>query len=145
MKTHYAKFIVKILVIAFFIFNGLNLAAQVHTIDVYISQPAIEDCLYQNLGGANDINEAENNAYNFKVIPNPNKGIFKVSIKNHELINKMTFIVTNLNGEYVFKKKFEYESAEIDQNIDLSSLPAGIYFLHIRNKSIYDLKKIIIQ
>jgi hypothetical protein len=145
MKTHYAKFIVKIFVIAVFMFNGLNTEAQVHTIDVYISQPEIEDCLYQNLGGANDINETKNKAYDFKVIPNPNKGIFKVSIKNHELINKITFIVTNMNGEYAFKKTFDYESAEIVQNIDLTSLPAGIYFLHIRNNNINDSKKIIIQ
>ncbi len=146
MKTRKITSAVRTLGIMLLLFTGLsNLKAQLHTIDVYISQPGVEDCIYQNLGNANDIKETKNKNYEFKVIPNPNDGIFKVSIKKNELINEMTFIVTNLNGEYAFRKTFKYGSNKIDQNIDLSSLPPGIYFLHIQNNSINDAQKIIIQ
>lgn len=71
-------------------------------------------------------NKAKENI--FKLFPNPNKGIFEISAK--EAINeKLQIQIYSIYGELMQSKIIEAES--ITKEFNVSSVPAGIYFVKI--------------
>jgi len=77
------------------------------------------------------------------IYPNPGKDIFTLrSSRNAGILNLELF---NSMNEQVFLKNDLNLTKEINYLLDLSSLPAGIYFLHVSGNEIELVRKIIIQ
>ncbi|MBK9256513.1 MAG: T9SS type A sorting domain-containing protein [Saprospiraceae bacterium] len=72
----------------------------------------------------------------WSVYPNPTSGIINISGGNLAETNaKIT--LTDINGNYI------HSSIPNDQNINISDLPSGIYFMHINSETRSEVQKII--
>jgi hypothetical protein len=80
--------------------------------------------------------EPSDHSANFSLFPNPNKGIFRVLSTHPELLE---FSIYNSKGQLRFKHQHQGKLSEID----ISSLPAGIYIL--RSSSIDTQIKFLIE
>lgn len=69
--------------------------------------------------------------------PNPNNGLFNVSLKNNEIINSIS--VYSISGTVLKQKLIKQH----DTNINIQSLPQGIYFVKIRTENKVYTSKII--
>ena len=86
------------------------------------------------------VNELVNQA-KFNVYPNPNNGIFNISVSNS--IENQTIEIKNIIGQMVYS---EIASNSSENTIDLSDLNKGIYTISLVSESgISTAKKIIIQ
>ena len=86
------------------------------------------------------VNEIVNQA-NFNVYPNPNNGIFNISISNS--VENQTIEIKNIIGQIVYSETASNSSVN---TIDLSDLDKGVYTVSLVSESgISTAKKIIIQ
>lgn len=89
------------------------------------------------------IYKAKNSEFSIEIIPNPNKGIFQISLigKNTGKFDEVK--IYNVPGEIV------YHSPKIQPyssySIDLSNMGGGIYFLQIVNEDRIVNKKIVVE
>lgn len=84
------------------------------------------------------INEEENSENEVSVFPNPSNGTFTLSVENFQ--NSIVQISNSL-GENVYESTLTNASSQID----LKTLPAGIYFYKVVNTTIINTGKIIIK
>jgi hypothetical protein len=84
------------------------------------------------------IKEIENNT--FSIYPNPTNGYFSI-VNNSENKLKTKIIVYDLLGKEIEKLDMESDFLEVN----LSSLPKGIYIVKIANEQFTKMKKIIYQ
>ena len=81
------------------------------------------------------------NQANFNVYPNPNNGIFNISISNS--VENQTIEIKNIIGQIVYSETASNSSVN---TIDLSDLDKGVYTVSLVSESgISTAKKIIIQ
>ena len=86
------------------------------------------------------VNEIVNSA-TFNVYPNPNNGIFNISISNS--VENQTIEIKNVIGQTVYS---EIASNSSENTIDLSNLDKGVYTITlISDNGMSSAKKIIIQ
>ncbi len=98
--------------------------------------------LFKNDTGINTgfISKTENLTYEqFKIYPNPNKGIFNIKFDKNQSQN-WQYQITNLQGQILINNQ-----QLIDNKIDASRLPAGVYLLNLQNDEKIYTQKIIIQ
>ena len=74
------------------------------------------------------------------IYPNPSSGILNIDIADVNVTVKRVTIL-NILGKEVFRK----ENLQSNSTIDLSSLPKGIYFVHINSEYETVTKKIIME
>jgi hypothetical protein len=79
------------------------------------------------------------NVIDFKVIPNPNSGVFKINFGNS--ITKMNIKIFNSMGMMVYSK----EGIESNEEIDLSIHPKGIYYISLGDGESVKTTKLIIN
>lgn len=86
---------------------------------------------------------AENNDTKYYVFPNPNKGIFnlKMGISKEAGIEK-SIEIYNVLGKVIFQSGPEQFTSS---TIDISSQPAGIYFVNIKVGNAHYNQKILVQ
>ena len=90
------------------------------------------------------INKNVANSSDIKVFPNPNNGLFNLSVKN--LNSPQTNVITyNMVGQQVFNETYLSESNELNKQLDLSNEPSGIYFVTITNGNMTYTKKLVIN
>jgi len=77
------------------------------------------------------VEESENEFINFKVFPNPVSKKLFISSKNTDLSN---IVILDVLGKVLLSKKINFFSAD-PQEIDLSDLPANIYYVRLRSVS----------
>ncbi len=76
------------------------------------------------------------------VFPNPNNGAF--TIKLDKVYSNVSINVHDINGRIVYSKKGLFDQLNIGR-IELPDVSDGLYFLHLSNKNMNALKKIIIK
>lgn len=64
-----------------------------------------------------------------QVFPNPTKGVFSLQIQNEGTSDALNFFLTDAAGKVVQRNLFSTEPGINTQQIDLSGVPDGIYFL----------------
>ncbi|MCK9422606.1 MAG: immune inhibitor A [Bacteroidales bacterium] len=79
----------------------------------------------------------------FTVYPNPNHGVFTI-ISQGISTETINIIVTDPVGKNVYQQKDVVINAGQDQQIDLGSLPGGIYLLTVEGKGQKFIEKIVI-
>ncbi len=82
---------------------------------------------------------------NVSVHPNPSAGLFALEIEAVET-GSASLRITDLAGRVVFGEKFEVAANIAQQrNIDLTAIPAGLYFLHITNGGRSGWAKLVVE
>jgi hypothetical protein len=81
------------------------------------------------------------NISGIKIYPNPTGGILYVEM-DKVLPAKSKIVLTDINGKVVLNKVFE---DMIKQELNLTHLSKGMYFLQLQNRSSRHFQKIIIQ
>ncbi|WP_107040214.1 LamG-like jellyroll fold domain-containing protein [Brumimicrobium mesophilum] len=79
--------------------------------------------------------------HNFKIVPNPNNGQFKVQLTSQSEI--VAYKILNILGKVVFENAVSSKATEI--NIQANGLTKGTYFIWLDAKEGYAVKKIIVQ
>lgn len=74
-----------------------------------------------------------------KIYPNPNNGIFNVEIPN--LVNKASLQIFSLIGKSILQQSFTL----VNNQIDVSALPDGVYLIKVETEDGYVTRRIIKQ
>jgi len=96
------------------------------------------EVLVQNCTGFN--NQVLQNS--FDIYPNPNAGSFKLDLGKNSFDSFKISLINSL-GSLVYFQAFKESENQI--NIELTSLPDGIYYLKLESDTFVGMKKIIIQ
>ncbi|MCF8231309.1 MAG: T9SS type A sorting domain-containing protein [Bacteroidales bacterium] len=78
------------------------------------------------------------------ITPNPSQGEFTMALDS-ELSGNALVTIRNTSGSEVFRKTFSKQGNSLRENIDLSNLPNGVYFLRIQLKNKAFAEKIIVR
>jgi hypothetical protein len=78
------------------------------------------------------------------IYPNPSNGQFTIRIHTVKQ-EKYDLKVTNNLGLSVYEQKDVTGNGSTEQNLDLRSVPAGVYWVVFRNANANIIKKIIIR
>ena len=82
----------------------------------------------------------ENAEETISVYPNPSKGIFNISLEG--IKDDISIKVFDLRG----KEYSNFESiGSTSTQLDLTELPAGVYFINFSGKNFSEVRKIVIQ
>lgn len=79
----------------------------------------------------------------FTIYPNPTGGM--ITIKSGSLITKGELRVENVLGQLVCTKKITTNGTGIDETINLSQYPKGIYFVQINTGGVVEVRKIVLE
>ncbi|MBO9699239.1 MAG: T9SS type A sorting domain-containing protein [Sporocytophaga sp.] len=82
-------------------------------------------------------------SFKYSIVPNPNKGVFKVQVFNAE--GKYQFNVVDLLGKEVYVISGYSEGSAYEKEIDLSYLPSGVYLINIIGETSIATEKLIIE
>jgi len=77
------------------------------------------------------------------IVPNPNKGVFKLQIENCSGI--IDIQIMDVLGNVIYKNNNELVENEFVKNINISTHPEGLYFINIKGENINLVRKIIIR
>jgi hypothetical protein len=86
----------------------------------------------------------ENEEFGLSILPNPNNGIFSLSISTVEK-QEMKLQVLNFLGQSVLQPKTMYIDGNYNENIDLSGSESGIYLVVLQNGNSSLVKKLVIN
>ena len=102
--------------------------------DELVFKTGDEDCdgIYGELHGIEK--QAENG---FAVYPNPAKGVLFVETVHAPSLPMQTYRITNLMGQTLIQSTINAET----QQIDIASLPAGMYFINVGEQTVKFVKQ----
>jgi hypothetical protein len=88
------------------------------------------------------INESKETSNNFRISPNPNNGQFKIEVNAEGAQFKIS--VVNVVGQVVYNDAILARNTLV-QNVDLSHLEKGIYFVILENGGNKEVQKVIVK
>jgi hypothetical protein len=114
-------------------FYDLNNPANVTYLDIHIDVCPDEDIIIST-------QEIDPISSNWLVYPNPAEDQFRLSIQDWE--KDLTLVISNNQGETVLSRN----NVQLEQSVDISTLNAGIYFVHIGlNDGLGKAKRLIVH
>jgi len=84
----------------------------------------------------------ENNTAIQAIYPNPNSGIFTISLEANEMVN---IKLINAIGEVVYSEEGVRVSGSMNKQIQTSGLANGVYYLNLTGETVNSIEKIIIR
>lgn len=102
----------------------------------------LSDSLLVDVGNFVGISDEKYASIN--ILPNPNNGLFTVSISSTENNNYEISVINTIGSTIMESDSYDF-SNNSETKIDLRNAPSGIYFVVIRNASTNVVKKIIIE
>lgn len=106
-------------------------------VNLYIEQPGIDNCLATNM------NQSANN-FSFDLYPNPADNRLIVNINQSSENRDYILSLNNMFGQTLFIRKEKSINGKIKTEVDISNIPAGIYFLRIKGDVFKTSKKIVV-
>jgi len=91
------------------------------------------------------VNGSGASSFKFKVIPNPNKGLFNVQIVNPSKGNYEFRITDVLGQEVYYVASLSEEGSIYEKEINLSHLPSGVYLINVIGANDILMEKVIIE
>jgi len=88
------------------------------------------------------LNESKGISNNFRISPNPNNGQFRIEVIAESAQFKLS--VRNMVGQVVYNEAILVNNSLI-QNIDLSHLDKGVYFVALENGKNREVQKVIVK
>lgn len=77
------------------------------------------------------------------LFPNPTQNNVTLLLDN-EIVGKVNVKCYNLIGALIMEESFEKNSTRVNKTLDISTLPAGMYILHVSNGEAKAVKKLVI-
>jgi lysyl endopeptidase len=87
------------------------------------------------------INKRDEQNNLFSIYPNPNNGTFKLSIASSKE-EELSVNIVNMLGSCVYKNNLKTQGSLTIQNIDMSNVPKGIYFIELSTPTQKAIKKV---
>ncbi|WP_300565687.1 M4 family metallopeptidase [Flavobacterium sp.] len=111
---------------------------------VFLSDDAAneEGAIIDNFVVEGALSTTENNFEKFGVYPNPSNGLFNVVISTTEKVN---ITLHDLRGRSIYNKNFSNNNSVFNQELNFSTLSAGVYILNVESAGKKAAKKIIIN
>ena len=78
------------------------------------------------------------------VYPNPNNGMFNISITNANF-NNLTISINDVEGREVYASQDKIGGTEFSKQINLDELAKGVYYIKLSNGTETNIKKLVIQ
>jgi len=78
------------------------------------------------------------------VFPNPATSVLNVSISSSSKINGRIMLV-NANGQSVINRHFEHNESSTTQQLDVSGITKGVYYLKVVSDEFLKVEKILIN
>ncbi len=94
------------------------------------------------VSGLNDL--VDHSIYDVSIFPNPNNGKFKVNFTTDET-QDIRFVISSVVGQTISDRKMENFSGNFNEEIDLSELSKGVYFVTIETKNGRHNSKVVVQ
>ncbi|MGP8215482.1 MAG: T9SS type A sorting domain-containing protein [Bacteroidia bacterium] len=91
------------------------------------------------------INEISDNKADINLFPNPNNGVFTVSVNVNSNEKNTMLILADLTGRVIYKEQSDVYAGKSSIPIDISNLAKGTYFLKISNSQYSSFKKVVIE
>ena len=85
------------------------------------------------------------NITNMMVYPNPTSGKFSVKIEAQRAIQEATLTVTNVTGQQLLQKRYAKPGRKLLEEMDLSNLARGVYFVELKADNEKHIKKLIVK
>ncbi|HNQ68103.1 MAG TPA: N-acetylmuramoyl-L-alanine amidase [Bacteroidales bacterium] len=123
-------------------FDPVTYGEGVHTLTYYYEYPGtncLNSCDFQitvTPGVYSELNIFEN----IKIYPNPNNGYFNVETQN--ISSNLLIEILNIHGQVLYEQQLIPENSI--NNIDISNLSEGVYFVKVSNSRITDITKLVI-
>jgi hypothetical protein len=126
--------------------DSSGLGAGIKDIIVYVTLRGCVavDSIAITFKSTSGINEALASKTKIVIFPNPSTGIFTILFT--EPLKNINIELYNNYGEIISAQSIDnFIEKNYKKQLDYSSLPKGIYFLHFNNKVISEFKKLIIR
>lgn len=81
---------------------------------------------------------------NFTIVPNPNKGQFKLNF-NLNAATTCTLLIQDIHGKVIYRDQLDMNAQMQRLPIDLSGITDGLYFIHLEADNQRLVKKLILQ
>lgn len=78
------------------------------------------------------------------IYPNPSGGLFKVKFES-PFSDKLIMTIKNVLGQAVYNKTYESFNGSLNESIDLSKQPKGVYFIELIADKKRQVKKIVVD
>jgi len=82
---------------------------------------------------------------NLQIWPNPTQNNVNIKFDLQDINSKVKVSLTDMSGREIIRKEYEVNSAEFNQNINLTNFSKGIYLININNGKFNSAKKLIIR
>ncbi len=82
---------------------------------------------------------------NFGIHPNPNNGTFSITFNATSEVNTVAVKVINITGQTVFSDAYQNIGKEFNKQINISTQPAGVYFVEMNADGQKLVRKLIVQ
>jgi len=91
------------------------------------------------------IRHASFKAFNLSISPNPAKDFVSFKLVNtvDQEINRL--VILDVNGKHIFQSPIDIQSLENGISLDLSTLPAGVYFIQMSGPQGIYIRKFVLQ
>ncbi len=91
------------------------------------------------------IDEYQNNSTDVDIFPNPNNGVFTVSVNSTVNAKNTVVRLTDITGREIYRGQTDIYTGKNSLPMNISNLAKGTYLLQISNEQNNTVKKLIIQ
>jgi len=91
------------------------------------------------------IKNYNNSSADVNVYPNPNNGVFTISVNVLTNENTANVVLTDMTGRVVYKEQMDTHTGTGSLPVNTSNLEKGTYFIQISNSQSSSVKKVIVQ
>lgn len=85
------------------------------------------------------------NSLSLSVFPNPGNGLINVNFDASEQSEPFLLKVSDVKGQTVYSEKIEKIAYSYNKQINLDTLPKGIYFIELSSGKAHTVKKLVFQ
>lgn len=90
------------------------------------------------------VNDTKNLTW-MNVFPNPNEGKFTISFTATKAVSRATVTVSSVTGQKIQEQEYNNAGREFSQQIDLTGMPRGVYFVELRADAERYVRKVVIK
>ena len=84
-------------------------------------------------------------ATNVRLYPNPSEGIVTFELKTPERLSNLTISVVSTTGSIISHHHYQDITGTFSKQLDVTSLPKGLYFVEVKGDNEKQVKKLLIQ
>ncbi len=86
-----------------------------------------------------------NSGFSFDMYPNPATGLVKVKVSGLRANKEIVLGVYTITGQQVYQKKLPNSGSETEAEMDLGTMPRGVYFVELKLGAEKQVKKLILR